>query len=349
MREFIIAIFVASCGWGEAGEVTGGRDLPEEPLVELIEKLPSADATDRQAAMEGIRPRLGKIFEPDDGCGLRAELAMRAEAKPLLDKLVPIIAKGEDPDIAQIAAYMVLAVGVDAQRAVAALEACLADQTRPAPNRAAAAIALNGIYLPPKSIIRSHRQLLRETIIELFATRPAEKDEAPGGPIEFEIDIEMSQLGMSIEWIADFSRTAQQKRREIPALIELLDDEHWGVRLFAIGILGAFGHDAHSALPALRKCSDDEVADVRRVSANVIGHIEESHRLALERMQPFLREIDSEDERVREGVYCMLANFGPVARDAIPKLVRRSRTDPPELRPVAIEALRRIDPDRFAR
>ena len=299
--------------------------------------------------MKGLGPRLARVFEPEDWHGIRAELSMRAEAKPLLDDLVPIVTNGADPEAAQLAAYVLMAVGVDAQRVVAPLEACLDDQTRPAANRAAAAVALNGIYMPPKSMFRSQRRLLRETIIELFAKRRLEMDEAPGDPREFKIDIEMNQLGFGIEWIADCFRTGQQKRREVPALIDLLDDDHWGVRLFAIGFLGAFGHDAHSAVPALRKCSEDEVAAVRRASANAIESIEEYQRLVFEGIPPLLRELDSEDERVREAAYCVLATIGPIARDAIPKLDRRSRTDPPSLRPVAIEALRRIDPGRLAR
>ena len=100
-------------------------------------------------------------------------------------------------------------------------------------------------------------------------------------------------------------------------------------------------------------CHDREVFQHIVPLAN---HPDESVRVAAmfmmmnfrDRSLPILMEaLDDPAEDVRWQAACQLEVLGPVAKEAIPALQRRSRDESKEVQFIAARALQTIDPDRF--
>lgn len=137
-------------------------------------------------------------------------------------------------------------------------------------------------------------------------------------------------------------------REAVPALVELLrKDSNAGRRRMAAWALMRLREVARDAVPvlveALRMDSDSEVREQIAVTLELMG---EAAREAI----PTLVEIleTSPNARVRRLAIYILANLGPVAWQAVPVLVRIGQDQDSPDQKEAMDALRKIQGERFS-
>ena len=128
----------------------------------------------------------------------------------------------------------------------------------------------------------------------------------------------------------------------IPVLVEGLQQKDEQVRLLASQYLLMSGSVAKAALPALAKLLDDKAPEVRFEAALAMVGLDKSSAAGT---VPALTEgvktgTDSNATRAAKA----LAQLGPVAKDAVPELVKKFGAKNAHLRLYAAEAAARIDP-----
>ena len=125
----------------------------------------------------------------------------------------------------------------------------------------------------------------------------------------------------------------------VPALMDVLKDEHWWIRAVAANVLGRMGKDALVAEPALLQVVRDEHWWVRRNALEALGMmgcVSDAFVNAL------VLAVGDEDYRVRRNAALALAKMGSVGAPAVQKLVGMLDDENRYNRFYATLALRRI-------
>jgi len=125
----------------------------------------------------------------------------------------------------------------------------------------------------------------------------------------------------------------------VPALVGILDDEHWWVRAAAVDILTKIGPLAKEATPAMMRLVNDEHWWVRRNAIEALGTIGQASPATV---QLLMNRVQDTDYRVRRNAAITLAKFGPLAAPAIPALVKSLEDEDRYNRFYAASALKHI-------
>ncbi|HLN31507.1 MAG TPA: HEAT repeat domain-containing protein [Gemmataceae bacterium] len=123
----------------------------------------------------------------------------------------------------------------------------------------------------------------------------------------------------------------------IPALKADLQDPNVLVRLGAVDVLEALGQDAAPATPDLVERLGDKDVFVRWASARTLGKITSAAKApAIEGLSALLFDTDLE---VRLAAASALQRYGPLAKPAVPDLIRAMRASDAEMRVAAMRTL----------
>ena len=104
----------------------------------------------------------------------------------------------------------------------------------------------------------------------------------------------------------------------MPALVELLKDKEWDVRMVVARSLGEFGPNAKVAVPTLMQLLSDKRWEVRSASAEALGLIGPESKDAIRALTELLKDRNA---FVRRAAAEGLGGIGPEARAAIPALI----------------------------
>ena len=125
----------------------------------------------------------------------------------------------------------------------------------------------------------------------------------------------------------------------VPALMAVLEDEHWWIRAVAANVLGRMGKEALMAESALLRAVRDEHWWVRRNAVESLGMMGVTSDAFIDAL---MIAVVDDDYRVRRNVALALAKMGIVGALAIPGLVTMLGDENRYNRFYAILALRRI-------
>lgn len=107
--------------------------------------------------------------------------------------------------------------------------------------------------------------------------------------------------------------------------------------------LGDFGPAAKAATPALVRGLQGNDAPVRAASAEALGKIQADPPIVIPLLIKCL-----DDELVNEAAALALADYGPPAKAAVPKLIKLSTVPDKDLHRAVVLALTKIDPEAAA-
>ena len=125
----------------------------------------------------------------------------------------------------------------------------------------------------------------------------------------------------------------------VPALVDVLEDEHWWVRAVSANVLGRMGNDARGAEDALLSVAKDEHWWVRRNAIEALGMIGVTSHAFVDAL---VIAVTDEDYRVRRNAALALAKLGAEGAPAISGLVAMLDDENRYNRFYATLALRRI-------
>ena len=128
----------------------------------------------------------------------------------------------------------------------------------------------------------------------------------------------------------------------IPVLIEALTNAHACARESAARVLGLFGPKAQSAIPALIRCAADKDDSVRAFATFSLGQIGREPAVVVPTL---IANLQDTSHSARWNAACALGKFGDKAKIAIPALRQVLRGADADVREVATNALRQIDPE----
>ncbi|MDA0746640.1 MAG: HEAT repeat domain-containing protein [bacterium] len=126
----------------------------------------------------------------------------------------------------------------------------------------------------------------------------------------------------------------------VPALLNLLNHEHWWVRAMAVDVLTKMGSNAHEAARCLVDCTADEHWWVRRNAIEALGVLEAAGEDAISSVTHALHD---PDYRVRRNAALTLAKIGRPAAPAVSALVDNLEDEDRYNRFYVALALRRIN------
>ena len=132
----------------------------------------------------------------------------------------------------------------------------------------------------------------------------------------------------------------------IPTLVEALTNSNYQVRYNAAAALGSMESKAKDAIPSLLQALKDNHQLVRYSAARALGEI---------RMEPLIvvpalmAALDDQDETVMWNAAIALGEFGVKAKQAVPKLSVLAKGNDPRASPIALESLKKIDPEASAK
>jgi hypothetical protein len=143
-----------------------------------------------------------------------------------------------------------------------------------------------------------------------------------------------------------FMALGVESRSTVPALMALLKDVDPDVRATAAFTLQRLGPVASNALPSLIACLEDPSYTVRYHAILGMGQI----RQAPERVIPLLvgyldKPLDPRWAKLRNCAIGSLRQFGPLAKPAVPALLRLLEDSHSSIRSDVTAALKAIDPD----
>jgi hypothetical protein len=132
----------------------------------------------------------------------------------------------------------------------------------------------------------------------------------------------------------------------IPVLTQALTNTHACARESAARVLGLFGAKAQSAVPALIRCAADKDDPVRGFATFSLGQIGREPDLVVPVLITNLRD---PYHSARWNAACALGKFGDKAKPAVPALLQVLHESDPDVRDIAADALRQIDPEAAAK
>jgi HEAT repeat protein len=127
----------------------------------------------------------------------------------------------------------------------------------------------------------------------------------------------------------------------VPALIEAVISEDWGVRLSAAMALGDIGEAADAAVPTLGNALQDENPSVRSGAAWALGRIGKPAKSAVSAL---VAALNDESALTRLNAAHALGRIGVDAKAAVPALQQARRDEDAKVRQAAGEALKKIEP-----
>jgi len=113
-------------------------------------------------------------------------------------------------------------------------------------------------------------------------------------------------------------------------------------RADAVRCIGEFGPAATSAVPALIQALNGKDAVVHEAALRALGSIHSNP----DTMVPFLTGY-LDNDTLRDEAALALANYGPRAKSAVPKIIPLLQAADKDDRTAAIKALKQIDPDSY--
>lgn len=126
----------------------------------------------------------------------------------------------------------------------------------------------------------------------------------------------------------------------LPLAIKALDDKAWYVRHAAMSAISSFGAEAKSAVPALTKQLENEEPALRAMAAQALGHIGPA---ASDAVKPLSELLEDSQSLVKMHAAWALARIQPgktkAFKKALPILINALKSEDPELKDEAIEAL----------
>ncbi len=147
-------------------------------------------------------------------------------------------------------------------------------------------------------------------------------------------------------WLASVSRRS-------PVLAKALTNANPNVRYFTALSLGLFfGTNGVDAIPSLLHSLKDQESLVRHASADALGSIKMRPEIVVPAL---IGALDDTDVPTQLSAVLTLGEFGPLAKDAVPKLIKlieaSSIIDARSMyvSERAWEALKKIDPDAAAK
>jgi HEAT repeat protein len=173
--------------------------------------------------------------------------------------------------------------------------------------------------------LRRPAPAIPETIEEALFARLDDEDDYIRGQAAFGL----SHIGRKVA------------RRAVPALIRKLDDPGVYTQQWSANALRGFGLEAEEALPALRALAKGVPEDpVRSAAEEAVEAIDKAARTFREKTLPgLIADLDSDDPEIRAAAAAGLAEHGPRARAAVPKLARLRDDPEPKVRRAASAAL----------
>ncbi len=136
---------------------------------------------------------------------------------------------------------------------------------------------------------------------------------------------------------AESSPTEPQK--EVPPLINKLQDSDPLVRMKAAKSLGELGATAHAALPTLLSLKKDADEDVRNIAERAARRITDQVASEVTKM---IDHLNDTDPAIRAKAAKQIGQFGPAAKNALPSLRARLKDPDPQVKNEAENAIAAI-------
>ena len=130
--------------------------------------------------------------------------------------------------------------------------------------------------------------------------------------------------------------------RVIPALVVAFKDQNEFVSMYAIRSVGWMDEDAKGAIPDLIEAFNDNERYVRYAAERAMG------RMGAEAIPPMIEVLCGKGASRRVSAARALREFGPEAKPAVPALITALQDDDLSVRSAAMIALRQIGPDAKA-
>jgi HEAT repeat protein len=299
----------------------------------------------------------------------------RKEAKPLVPALIKLLRS--DHEESRVAVARALgAIGPDAEASRAALRRIIRDPNNSQGFRLVAAPAL--LRAMPRQVVAG-REFLEDFVgacdVVPENARAPDQDKSPQQDDE-------AFAGWCGPYLAVLLILADRTSIEVPSLVEVMTVAFpKRLRLTAIAALATLEAEAASAVPSLQKLFDDKDAQIRQLAGSAVVRIQgdragieliikalsldaQESANFLDEANDFIkrRKADSNSNRDngRENVLLavpmlrhhnsfhqrqairMLAEIGPVAKDAVPELTRLLKSEDMATRAAAEVALKRI-------
>jgi HEAT repeat protein len=231
---------------------------------------------------------------------------------PALPELIAALQRGDSPEL-QLGAMLAL--------------------QRMAQSKQGVAEAVPGLVL----LLKESVPLAHSAACTLEAIGPGSKAAVP----DLLVMLRTATRSLRIKAAQALGRIDQEAA--FPGLREGLKDEDRFVRMNIVLVLGHY-QNARLALPALAQALQDKDVDVRTTAAHSLWRFrsEEAARILTSGLQ-------DPERKVRQHAAAYLAEFGPLAKDAVPGLLQAVKDNDRFVRQQAANALKRIDPEAAAK
>jgi HEAT repeat protein len=140
----------------------------------------------------------------------------------------------------------------------------------------------------------------------------------------------------AVDAIADLNKEAKSL---VPELVLLVSDEDGQLRTAAIAALGSMEEEAHPAAESLVQALDSAPPSEQEEIVRTLGRIGSSAALAV----PSLSELLEREPGLRISILTALANIGPEAEPALPRIKASLEHPEAEIRAAAVVAFSRVE------
>jgi HEAT repeat protein len=157
-----------------------------------------------------------------------------------------------------------------------------------------------------------------------------------------EVDVRVDALGQLRR--SDPAMYGQLIHEVVPAAVAALKHEDQWTRWRAAGLLGAFGADAKTAVPALIEALETRHGLDWGFQVSAAAALGMMGPEAKEAVPALIRTLQSGEPGLRSSAGFALSRIGPDAKSAVPSLLRALQDQNEEVRHNAKKALEQIDP-----
>ncbi len=363
--ELTNALYDDDSNVGQAAAWALTRLIPKHPelLTILIEGMKNRNVAFRRSCALGLGLLDGRTDEAmfvliaalndEDVCVRKAAvLSMYEIIPPGPKEAVPGLVsalkdKTFDSESRKLAAYAIGKVGPEARTAVPQLDEALGDKDL----RYAAADALGRIGSSSKPAIPSLLKILANKMEDSFDRTVAASalgkiglDANKAVPVLKEC-LEDQDFHVRVEAAYSLWEINQNPRDVMPALIEILNnDRNYNAQRRAVEVVGHIGPDAKGAVPALINNLRLETGYARQRVIAALQKID-AETAARKGIPILIAQLNRKGDYSRAASARRLGTFGPVAKEAVPSLIKALRDEDKDVRKEAGIALKKIDPD----
>ncbi len=304
------------------------------------------------AGAKGVYPALEQMLGDDDtDVRLTAARAIAVVAPELAEKTIPVVValalddKRAEKITPQLAYAIFHPVPAPAAKALVPLLDTTSDRAR---NWAIVTLSMLPVREPIEEALKDGPTArVRHGAASVLGTRNGEAvKSAPA------LRAALADPEVSVRFAAAWALVRVNGAREttaaaIPVLIAGLDLESEAARIEAITSLVMVGSLAKPAVPALKKLFGDPKSEVRLEAAIALADIDPKE--AANAVPLLAAELKAASDATAIRIAKVLAGFGPVAKPAVPELVKKFDAKNPHLRVYSAEAVGRIDPAQVSK